>query len=149
MKLAEVPVDDKNRPITPIVIASCGELELRKRKEQGEGFKQPTSGTISDFLGNEELSTSRTENVKTKQHKKRKRRELTPEGLETSPAHLDKKETEEEYDARLEREEAERREQERKQILLDIKKTFSEESKPTGVRYKGKYNTQCLGTFYL
>ncbi|EKM78568.1 hypothetical protein AGABI1DRAFT_15456, partial [Agaricus bisporus var. burnettii JB137-S8] len=26
LKLAEVPVDDKNRPITPIVIASCGEL---------------------------------------------------------------------------------------------------------------------------
>ncbi|KAF7773307.1 hypothetical protein Agabi119p4_5474 [Agaricus bisporus var. burnettii] len=38
----------------------------------------------------------------------------------------------------LEREEAERREQERKQILLDIKKTFSEEPKPTGVRYKGR-----------
>jgi peptidyl-prolyl isomerase G (cyclophilin G) len=34
-KLAEVPVDEKDRPKFPIVITTCGELELRKRKEPG------------------------------------------------------------------------------------------------------------------
>jgi peptidyl-prolyl isomerase G (cyclophilin G) len=96
----------------------------------------------------ETSTTSRTENVNTQPRKKRKRRELTPEDLETPPAHLDKKETEEEYDARLEREEAERQGQERKQILLHIKKTFSEEPESTGVRYKGKYNTQYWQLFF-
>ena len=30
-KLAQVPVDAKDRPQTPIVISNCGELELRKK----------------------------------------------------------------------------------------------------------------------
>jgi cyclophilin family peptidyl-prolyl cis-trans isomerase len=29
-KVAEVPVDDKDRPLSPVVISNCGELELRK-----------------------------------------------------------------------------------------------------------------------
>lgn len=31
-RLAQVPVDAKDRPQTPIVISNCGELELRKPK---------------------------------------------------------------------------------------------------------------------
>lgn len=29
-KIAEVPVDGKDRPLTPVVIHNCGELELKK-----------------------------------------------------------------------------------------------------------------------
>lgn len=29
-RLANIPVDEKDRPTVPIVIANCGELELRK-----------------------------------------------------------------------------------------------------------------------
>lgn len=32
-KILQVPVDEKDRPTTPIVISSCGELELRKKPE--------------------------------------------------------------------------------------------------------------------
>ncbi|KAF9452321.1 hypothetical protein P691DRAFT_661078 [Macrolepiota fuliginosa MF-IS2] len=35
-RLTDVLVDDKDRPITPIVITSCGELELKKQKEISE-----------------------------------------------------------------------------------------------------------------
>lgn len=34
-RLVEVPVDQKDRPIKPILIINCGELELRKRKDAG------------------------------------------------------------------------------------------------------------------
>ena len=33
-RLAQVPVDAKDRPQTPIVISNCGELELRKPKSE-------------------------------------------------------------------------------------------------------------------
>ena len=29
-QVANVPVDDKDRPLVPVVISNCGELELRK-----------------------------------------------------------------------------------------------------------------------
>ena len=29
-QVAEVPVDEKDRPLSPVVISNCGELELRK-----------------------------------------------------------------------------------------------------------------------
>jgi peptidyl-prolyl isomerase G (cyclophilin G) len=32
-KIAEVPVDDKDRPTVPVVVMNCGELELRTRNQ--------------------------------------------------------------------------------------------------------------------
>jgi peptidyl-prolyl isomerase G (cyclophilin G) len=97
----------------------------------------------------ENSTTSQTEKATSKPRKKRKHREATAEDLESPPAHIDKKETEEEYDARLEREETERQEQDRKQILLHIKKTYSEEPQSTGVRYKGKYSALSRARFHF
>lgn len=34
-RIAEVPVDQKDKPTKPILIVNCGELELRKRKGAG------------------------------------------------------------------------------------------------------------------
>jgi peptidyl-prolyl isomerase G (cyclophilin G) len=29
-QIAEIPVDEKHRPLSPVVISNCGELELRR-----------------------------------------------------------------------------------------------------------------------
>jgi peptidyl-prolyl isomerase G (cyclophilin G) len=59
-------------------------------------------------------------------------------------------ETEEEYDARLEREERERQEAERKKILEDIQKTYSDTAaSQSGVRFKGIHLVLCQGSIYL
>lgn len=33
-RVAQVPVDDKDRPLSPVLVSSCGELELRKPSGQ-------------------------------------------------------------------------------------------------------------------
>jgi peptidyl-prolyl isomerase G (cyclophilin G) len=48
-------------------------------------------------------------------------------------------ETEEEYDARLEREENERIEMERKRELERIKRTYDGENNRNGIRFKGQH----------
>ena len=40
-KIAQVSVDEKDRPSVPIVISNCGELELRK-KPQSAGITEST-----------------------------------------------------------------------------------------------------------
>lgn len=34
-KIAQVAVDDRSRPLSPVVISNCGELELRKQPPPG------------------------------------------------------------------------------------------------------------------
>lgn len=77
-----------------------------------------------------------------KKSKQKKARSITPE----APARVHRggpvAETEEEYDARLEREENERRELDRKKELERIKKQYANSAQTTeGVRFKGQQCT--------
>jgi len=138
-KLAQVPIDAKDRPQTPITISNCGELELRKpkpveqeRRKSAKNRKRHDSRSRSRSAGRE------------RRHKKTKIQTSEPEPqLEDhrrSEGNGISGETEEEYDARLEREEQERlakvklRELERIQQLRDHEKADSTQ----GVRFKGR-----------
>ncbi|KAF5359867.1 hypothetical protein D9756_003198 [Leucocoprinus leucothites] len=130
-RLAEVPVDQKDRPTKPIVIVNCGELELRKRKET-----DPEHSTNSR---KSKKSRSRREHSTEGNRPKRKKRD-NDEKVKTEDPDLkgaERKETEEEYDARLEREEAQRLEEERRRALTQIRETY-QDSTQGGVRYKGR-----------
>ncbi|KAH9068244.1 cyclophilin-like domain-containing protein [Lactarius deliciosus] len=138
-KVAQVATDEKDRPAVPVIIFNCGELELRKKhtpppKElsvsasesedasDGEGEKSrkrhkrrhrsPSSG------GEGKADDKRHKRRHKRKHRQDKERSLSkPAPIEESEPSGERKETEEEYDARLEREENERLEAERKREL--------------------------------
>ncbi|KAI9656002.1 MAG: hypothetical protein M1821_005063 [Bathelium mastoideum] len=47
-RMAKVDVDDNDRPLTPLLIAHCGELERRKKPTQPEPSSHPPSRAIED-----------------------------------------------------------------------------------------------------
>lgn len=49
-KLAEVPVDAKDRPLESIVITNCGELELRAKKSAFLSSRLPSSSKQSSIV---------------------------------------------------------------------------------------------------
>lgn len=138
-KIVDVPVDAKDRPTTPVTITSCGELELRK--------KQPSKRdrSISEEQENDDhrkrshrrsLSTdSDPSRRRRKSSKRKKHTSEDPKKDETTPL----QETEEEYDARLEREENERLAEQRRKELERIKRQREAElESKDGVRFKGR-----------
>ncbi|TFK40089.1 cyclophilin-like domain-containing protein [Crucibulum laeve] len=142
-RLAEVPVDEKNRPTVPILISNCGELELRKGKlpqkeskslslEQHDGAapKSKRSNSVSDEDKHHRKKSKRTQ--------RRERRNQDDSSLPVDDIeHVG--ETEEEYDARLEREENERLERERKRVLERIAQMHApDNTKTNGIRFKGR-----------
>ncbi len=154
-------VDEKDRPTVPIIITNCGELELKKHKDTGKSPSKCTSEM--QFAPVTVLIECSLDNPKPKKHrsrrrshsnssdgeghprrKKNKQEEADHEVEEASRGDVTRKETEEEYDVRLEREETERLEKERKRVLDHIKATYSKGSGSgkDGVRYKGMLNSQ-------
>ncbi|KAH9011902.1 cyclophilin-like domain-containing protein [Lactarius pseudohatsudake] len=160
-KVAQVATDEKDRPAVPVIIFNCGELELRKKhapppKElsvsasesedasDGEGEKgrkrhkrrhhPPSSG------GEGEEDDKRHKRRHKRKHRQDKERSLSkPAPIEESEPSGERKETEEEYDARLEREENERLEAERKRELERLKRQHEQETpSANGVRFKGR-----------
>ncbi|KAF8688918.1 Cyclophilin type peptidyl-prolyl cis-trans isomerase/CLD, partial [Rhizoctonia solani] len=158
-RISEMPVDDKSRPLKPVVIASCGELELRKAPPKR---RDPTPESRS-------ASPAESDSDQEREHKRRSRhrsRSASPEGTrskhkkhkskrkekdrkrdkESKDRETDdkepRKETEEEYDARLEREENERIAARRRAELEEKKRALEREREreyeTTGVRYKGR-----------
>lgn len=140
-RLANIPVDEKDRPTVPIVIANCGELELRKVPTAG-AMNRADSRIVSEpekSLKVRKRSTSLEPDSERKpKHKKHRsgsrgkssRREILLEDLQ---------ETEEEYDARLEREERERLAINRKKELAMIKEQHANSSNnSSGIRFKGR-----------
>ncbi|KAK0223058.1 cyclophilin-like domain-containing protein [Armillaria fumosa] len=138
-KIVDVPVDAKDRPTTPVTITSCGELELRK--------KQPSKRdrSISEEQENDDhrkhshrRSPSTDSDPSRRRRKSSKRKKHTSEDAkknETTPL----QETEEEYDARLEREENERIAEQRRKELERIKRQREAElESKDGVRFKGR-----------
>ncbi|KAG0708116.1 cyclophilin-like domain-containing protein [Suillus ampliporus] len=146
-KFAAVPVDEKDRPQHPIVIVNCGELELKRKAEA----PQESNAEIPSRRRHSSRSRSQSsDRDRTPQKKKSKRRkhesneggntddEVRKQDDEKVPN--PRQETEEEYDARLEREEQERLEEAKRRELERIKRKY--ESTPPaaegGVRFKGR-----------
>jgi peptidyl-prolyl isomerase G (cyclophilin G) len=159
-KIADVHVDHKDRPTVPVVIVNCGELELRTRKVDGA-----RSALHNDRL--EQTSAKEAKHGKRKisapnredrgQHRnpspslpsdvpRKRKNNIDYSGshakspvLSDSPPrremHLH--ETEEEYDARLEREEVERLTAERKSKLQKLRNVDEDMQISKGVRFKG------------
>ncbi|KAJ7284715.1 cyclophilin-like domain-containing protein [Mycena rebaudengoi] len=126
-KLADVPVDAKSRPLSTVLISNCGELELRKG--QSVVFCHRRVPTLPRLA---------TKPIK-RPSKKSKRKKDAKEAPATQPGTAPAGETEEEYDARLEREELERFEEQRKKDLARIKEQYeSEIQNKDGVRFKGR-----------
>lgn len=170
-KIAAVSTDEKDRPLRPVVIVNCGELERRKLpakrepsaaalesadEERGRGHKRkkhrrqapssrsasgsPYSRSRSRSDGEDERKRKRKHKQKSKQKSKSKR----DGGEESDQPAEPQKETEEEYDARLEREEKERLEVERQAEMARLREELLKkgERKDQGngpINYKGKF----------
>jgi len=153
-KIAQVSTDEKDRPAVPVIIFNCGELELRKK-----AAPPPKESSVS-------ASESEEEEERTRKRHKRHRRSHSPgdaaeddgkrhkrkhkhkqqkdeEHSSSRPGKVEpageRKETEEEYDARLEREENERLAAERKHELERLSQQHEHKAPSTGgVRFKGR-----------
>jgi len=142
-KLAEVAVDEKDRPLSPIVISGCGELELRKPPAKSTKPSQSNTETTDRRRSRRSRSRSRSfssEEGHRRRKKLKKKKDLKEEAAEQAPPpKVPAEETEEEYDARLEREEKERIEAERKKELERIKQKYESEIRDSnGIRFKGR-----------
>ncbi|KAI0077265.1 hypothetical protein K474DRAFT_1661869 [Panus rudis PR-1116 ss-1] len=158
-KIADVPVDDKDRPARPVVIANCGELVLRAKPHPP---KQEAKSQASESESDSESERDRpkkkrrhrhrskhsddseaSDSDRDRKHRKKKRskhRKDRSRSKEKSPEKGEPtEETEEQYDARLEREEKERLEAEKRRELERLKR-LAEANPPSsnGVRFKGR-----------
>ncbi|KAJ7086022.1 cyclophilin-like domain-containing protein [Mycena belliarum] len=135
-KLADVPVDEKARPLSTVLISNCGELELRKVAKPAKRAS-PASDAEEDEPRRRSKRSASASSDQPRHHRKKSKRkkEEVPAEL-AAPAG----ETEEEYDARLEREENERIEAEKRRDLERIKEQYEKEvlSRNGGVRLKGR-----------
>ncbi|KAJ7352531.1 cyclophilin-like domain-containing protein [Mycena albidolilacea] len=141
-KLGAVPVDEKSRPLSTVLISNCGELELRKVAKRAS----PVSDAGQEDEGRRQRKKKRSESADSdrsradrKKKKKKSKRSKNEEPVTADPA-VPIGETEEEYDARLEREELERIEAQRKKDLERLKERYDKEAQNTngGVRLKGR-----------
>ncbi|KAG5645565.1 hypothetical protein DXG03_005841 [Asterophora parasitica] len=161
-KIVGLPVDAKDRPLSPVVISNCGELELRKppvktvesntndraASEKRHSKRSPSRSRSRSRSRSDSRSPTPEHGSERRRKKKSKRskRRHSPDGSpppSKSPAQDPKdpkEETEEEYDLRLEREEKERLEAARKRELARIKEKYEAEQKSNnGVRFKGLF----------
>ena len=161
--IERVETNEKDAPTIPIVITHCGELQLRQQPppptaEEGA----PKKRGASESAGSESEDDRRERKRRKKEKKEKRRREKEEKrrtqhrGDDKSPSHsrsgsksksldgedappgasIATQETEEEYDARLEREEKERTELQKKTLLQRMKDEAQIDPK-TGIRYKG------------
>ncbi|CAE6435284.1 unnamed protein product [Rhizoctonia solani] len=173
-QISEMPVDEKSRPLKPVVIASCGELELRKAPPK---HRDPIIDPDSVSPESRSASPAESDSDHEREHRRKSRRRsrsASPEGTrskhkkhkskrkdkdrkrdkESKDRETDdkepRKETEEEYDARLEREENERIAARRKAELEEKKRALEREREreheTTGVRYKGRGQMKYRGS---
>lgn len=160
-KIAEVPVDEKDRPTVPVAIANCGELVLRRQVSE-----EPSREKVRARSDVESDSDSGDESQKRKHKKRRHKKHRSTSSSDEDSGHekrhhkhrrsktrdrsgsrhrkgeqggVPREETEAEYDARLEREERERLEAEKRKELERLKR-IAEAEVPTknGVRFKGR-----------
>ncbi|GBE88441.1 Peptidyl-prolyl cis-trans isomerase cyp11 [Sparassis crispa] len=162
-KIADVPVEEKDRPTVPVTISNCGELMLRVKVQSQEPEPAKASAASGSESEGESASQERRKHKKRRHHRSesqdsddrarrhhrkgksqhKKPRSKSPlsdrrsaEGEKGPPP--PEEETEEQYDARLEREEKERLEEERIRELERLKKKLEETQTKNGVRFKGR-----------
>jgi len=157
-KIAQVTTDEKDRPTVPVTIFNCGELELRKKAEPSPKETSVSASESEEDDEEEERSRKRHKrrrrsrspadaakddsgkrHKRKHKHKRRKDPEDSPSRSGKVEPASERKETEEEYDARLEREENERLAAERKRDLERLSRQHEPEPPSTnGVRFKGR-----------
>lgn len=158
-QITQVPTDEKDRPVRPIVIVNCGELERKKTLPPSKQQSEPeearnTTPSESEVSGKGRRRTEKKHKRKRHHHsrsrsadwspkltegdekdfvrrKKSKRNPKLKDGdkKERERTPIPKKETEEEYDSRLEREEQERLEADRKKELDKIRERLARENR--------------------
>ncbi|EKM57899.1 uncharacterized protein PHACADRAFT_251820 [Phanerochaete carnosa HHB-10118-sp] len=160
-KIAELPVDEKDRPKVSVTVVNCGELVLRRQVT--DALSREKSRAESDMEGESE---SESESRKRKRrhrkrpssrsaeedsgqqgghqrkHRRRKHTERSGSRKRTDLKEREvvpQEETEAEYDIRLEREEKEKLETAKRRELERLK-GIAETEVPTqnGVRFKGR-----------
>lgn len=136
---------DEPLPRGCVVIVACGELELKKPTTAttaatatvptrgSDGGRKRAGSTGSD--SEEDEKRSRKKRKKETKSKKKGRRSESPPAV---AAVAEPVETEEEYDLRLEREEKERLDAQRKALIERFKAAEQTDPK-TGIRYKGNH----------
>lgn len=163
-RVEQIPVDEKDRPTMPVLISSCGELELRLKPHdlpcmfylacvvQNPIILSAELSSLSQPISNcddrgERPRRSKRSPSSDSGHSRHNRKKVkykkgsghAGEGDDQEKLNKNSmKETEKEYDARLEREEAEQLEAGRKRDLELITLRYeSDMQRKHGVRYKG------------
>ncbi|KAF8650989.1 hypothetical protein AX16_004975 [Volvariella volvacea WC 439] len=150
-RIAEVPVDEKDRPTVPVVISNSGELELRKPVQPAGRDqvidKESSEAKLPKSKHRKRSASVESDHAERKHKSKKHRKQRSPARSSSPPASITqapaREETEEEYDARLEREEKERIEQAKLKELERLKHRYEADSnsgtnKNNGVRFKGR-----------
>ncbi|KAJ6549193.1 cyclophilin-like domain-containing protein [Mycena sp. CBHHK59/15] len=136
-KLAEVPVDEKSRPLFTVLISNCGELELRKGRHPLVANLRTSEDAKPRRRSRLSGSADSADRPRHHHKKSKRKKDLDAEAVPEPTAPTE--ETEEEYDARLEREELERLEAQRKKDLERIQERYeSDIQSKSGVRFKGR-----------
>jgi len=163
-KIAAVPTDERDRPSVPVVISHCGELVLRNPVQISRTTKAPSDLSASESdsdsdrdkrrrkkrsqrrrrdsrsLSPDNSSDNERKSKKIKRDKHKKHRRSTNDEIDVM-ATIPRKETEEEYDARLEREENERKEGERRREIARAAERLARSTPKegeNGIVYKGR-----------
>ncbi|KAF7312211.1 Peptidyl-prolyl cis-trans isomerase [Mycena indigotica] len=146
LKLGDVEVDEKSRPLTTVSITNSGELELRKGTykmlSKPEAPTSPESEEEREARRRRPKSKRSASEESERRHRKKSKKESRRQATSPEPQVTTgtRQETEEEYDARLEREENERIKEQKRKELERIKERYEREAQTNheGVRYKGR-----------
>jgi len=134
--IGRLETDSKDRPLDKVIISHCGELELRKPPTQA--VRRASTPPSSDSEDERERERCRRKSKKEKQEETSgERRERRSRKKEKREKRGDEEETVEELDARLEREEKEALEAHRLKKEEAAKKERERKIAEGGVVYKG------------
>ena len=157
--IGKLPTDGRDRPLSPVTIVHCGELELKRPPAPAAAARRRSASPVS--ASDSEDSAEERRRRKRKEKEERRRREYSDDSEDErrrrrkekkrreregsdKKARKPRDETEEELDARLEREEKERLEEERLAKLVEMRKQLEEERQRVkdagGVVYKGMFS---------
>ncbi|TYJ51642.1 hypothetical protein B9479_007776 [Cryptococcus floricola] len=146
--IGDLPTDDRDRPLSPVTIIHCGELELRRpaaKPRSPSPTRSLTPEPKRDRSDSEDADSddSREYRRKRKERKREKKERREKEGKSNhKSSRRDREETEAELDERLEREEKEMLEKQRVEKLAETKRRLEEERQRIkddgGIVYKGR-----------
>lgn len=150
LAIGKLPTDGRDRPISPVTIPHCGELELRKPppKKRSPSPSPVRSDRRSASPRRDKRRGSDSESDDSYQRRKEKKARRKEKESRSKKDKKPKEETLDELDARLEREEKQRLEAERLQRVEEQKREIERErirAKESGdVVYKGECRRQAV-----